>query len=281
MENQTSTDTFPINNFKIALFYETLSRIPQIGTTGTYNTSRVKGDIEYMATTYFGRPNYLKIDGKPVLFVYLTRVLQMKNSTNPSHSNLLSEVIDLMREAASSKDYLLYIAGDQAYGSPPTSTSYTPFTLLNAVFNYDVYGSMGRPLYANSSGVQAYKNKQQGWKTKANNRSCAFFPSVTPGFNKKGGDPTFDQNPMSRRVNSTASEGSLFTALLTNAWQMVDNKNPIAMITSFNEWHEDTQIEPVRPFNASTTLPTNLTSGLTYVAYGTTYLDIVKTITKK
>ena len=77
---------------------------------------------------------------------------------------MLKEVTALMRQGSAS----LYIAGYHAFGNAPTSTNYTPFTLLDAVFNYDVYGSMHHPLYANSSRVQAYKNKQQAWKTKAN-----------------------------------------------------------------------------------------------------------------
>jgi hypothetical protein len=51
-------------------------------------------------------------------------------------------------------------------------------------------------------------------------------------------------------------------------------------ITSFNEWHEDTQIEPtvVTPFTTQDTSPTGAqyTQGLIYEGYGTTYLDIVR-----
>ena len=30
-------------------------------------------DFRYLAANYFGQPNYLKVDGKPVVFMYLTR----------------------------------------------------------------------------------------------------------------------------------------------------------------------------------------------------------------
>jgi hypothetical protein len=280
MKNQTSNSTFPINSFKTAIFYESSSRIPQIGTTNTYNTSRVKGDIEYMATKYFNHPNYLKIGDRPVVFVYLTRSLYSKNSTKPVYyANLLEEVIDLMRQGASNNGFTLYIIGDHAFGTPPANP-YAPFTLLNAVVNYDVFGSMGRPLYANDNGVANYASRQQGWSTSANNENCDFIPSISPGFNKAGYDANLPYGPMSRRLNSAASEGSLFKALLTNALKLVDNDIGILMINSFNEWHEDTHIECVGTGPTPTNLPTNLTRGLVYEAYGSLYLDIVKSYTK-
>jgi hypothetical protein len=95
MESQKSTSDFPIKEFKTAMFYETLEHIKEIG-RGRYDTSLVKGHIEFIANEYFKRPNYFKIDGKPVLFVYLSRWLY----TNPDHPNLLSEMINLMRQGA-------------------------------------------------------------------------------------------------------------------------------------------------------------------------------------
>ena len=52
-------------------------------------------------------------------------------------------------------------------------------------------------------------------------------------------------------------------------------------ITTFNEWHEDTQIEPsvVTAPTTTDTSPTGsqFTQGLVYQGYGTTYLDILRT----
>lgn len=88
-------------------------------------------------------------------------------------------------------------------------------------------------------------------------------------------------NPMSRRLTQDAEEGSLFEMMLIKAKELVDHDaGNIMMITSFNEYHEDTQIEPVSSSSESTTWPTNVTYGLEYVAYGTLYLDLVKNITQ-
>lgn len=57
------------------------------------------------------------------------------------------------------------------------------------------------------------------------------------------------------------------------------------MINSWNEWHEDTQIEPVVSGGQVTGIPLNLTcygnpciKSLEYEAYGELYLDILRTM---
>jgi hypothetical protein len=68
--------------------------------------------------------------------------------------------------------------------------------------------------------------------------------------------------------------------MLIKAKELVDHDaGSIMMITSFNEYHEDTQIEPVSSVSESTIWPTNVTHGIEYVAYETLYLDLVKKIT--
>ena len=51
-------------------------------------------------------------------------------------------------------------------------------------------------------------------------------------------------------------------------------------ITTFNEWHEDTQIEPsvitASPITDTSPTGTQYTQGLVYEGYGTTYLDILR-----
>lgn len=46
------------------------------------------------------------------------------------------------------------------------------------------------------------------------------------------------------------------------------------MVNSFNEWHEDTQIEPAQ--GTSTSLPETLTHGIEYDGYGELYLNILR-----
>lgn len=45
-----------------------------LGKTQNRQDGLVILNLKYMKTHYFSNPSYLKIDGKPVVFVYLTRV---------------------------------------------------------------------------------------------------------------------------------------------------------------------------------------------------------------
>jgi len=253
-----------LGDMKIALFYETSGRMPDFT-----DLSNVESDIEYMADNYFDHPNYFRIDGKPVLFVYLTRVLSGKG--------LLDETIDLMRSAAAGKGYELFIVGDQVFGQPPGSID--QISLLDAITNYDVYGSSGARMYAGQAGVDSYYEAQEGWRTKAHAAGKGFIPATSPGFNDTG--VRDGHTPLSRKLTAGDEFGSLFRAMLEHAVTLTDRESGnLFVVTSWNEWHEDTQIEPV-----AAAAPTSeddsdsgeaYTAGMEYEGYGTLYLDILK-----
>lgn len=250
---------------KIALLYETTGRVKN------GDVSNVYGDIDYAAKTYFNDPNYLRIDGKPVLYVYLARVLH-KDGT-------LDDVTREMRRAAVDNGFDdMYIIGDASFGNPK-GTDYEPFQLLDAVTNYDPYGSLGRPKYAGQEKVDKYRDQQEGWKRNANSAGCNFIPGVTPGYNEKG--VRDGHSPMSRRLTPQSEFGSLFRALMEDAVNQVDEgTGNMVMITSWNEWHEDTQIEPVGGSGVTTT-PNSRTEGVEYEAYGMRYLNILRDVTSR
>mmetsp|Transcript_2693 Transcript_2693/g.3817 ORF Transcript_2693/g.3817 Transcript_2693/m.3817 type:complete len:1282 (-) Transcript_2693:194-4039(-) len=273
-DSATNRNTLAITNngylaeskIKLALFYETKGRIPANGDVGN-----VYGDIAYAAENYFNNPNYYKIDGRPVFYIYLARWLH--------DIGKLDDAVNEMRRAARDKGFNIYIVGDMAHSAPPQGY-YAPFDWLDAITEYDVFGSMGRPDYAGDDNrVEFYRNKQENWRQAARGQNCDFMPSITPGYNDKGvrNQPYAS---MSRKLTRNSEFGSLFQALLNNAVGQVDIATGNAfMVTSFNEWHEDTQIEPI--VGDLTNQPSSRTSGKEYEAYGTRYLDILREGTKR
>jgi hypothetical protein len=204
------------------------------------------------------------------VFVYLTRKLQV--------AGILVSTLELMRTAASNagcKD--IYIVGDHVFQGPPESEDeYPPLTILDAVTNYDVYGSMGGDGgYIGEEGVIKYYEQQKKWRSIANDHTCAFIPAASPGYNDLGVRPEKNHPPLSRRLSPTDQPGTLFEAALRQARVLVDPKaNNLLLVNSFNEFHEDTQIEPC--VGEPTTLPNNLTNGLEYEGYGELYLQILR-----
>lgn len=255
-----------LKDMKIALFYETSGRMPDFT-----DQSNVRSDIEYMAENYFSHTNYYTIDGRPVLFVYLTRVLSSKG--------VLESTVNIMRDAAGDSGFDLYIVGDQVFGSPPSSSSQMAF--LDAVTNYDVYGSSGGKMYATQQKVDSYYEAQSGWRSKAHGAGAKFIPATSPGFNDTG--VRDGHVPLSRKLTENDAFGSLFQAMVDKAITLVDKETGnLFMVTSWNEWHEDTQIEPVTEAPATakdnSVSGEDYTAGMEYEGYGTRYLDILKAL---
>lgn len=252
-----------LGDLQIAIHYETPGR-----TKDFTEFEQVDEDLLYLSRHYFNHPNYFRIEGKPVIIVYLTRVLAQKGQ--------LDYFLTKMRSGAREGGYELYIVGDHAFGIPPYSGM--DFQGLDAITDYDVYGSMGATGYAEQKSVSGYLSRQSMWEKMARKQGVDFFPSVTPGFNDTA--VRDGHAPLSRKISEEAPYGSLFKALLKNARKLQSgNEHSYIMITSWNEWHEDTQIEPVG--EAAPTARDNsqsgdaFTNGLEYEGYGTRYLDIL------
>lgn len=272
LEDSTTRDLIlnhrDLGDLEIVLLYETAGRIRE---DNDFDTVNVESDIEYICQTYFDHPNYYRINDQPVLFVYVTRVL--------ATTGKMEEVILLMRSVAEFWGYTLYLVGDHVFGDAPVSQeTYRPFLYLDAVTNYDVYGSMGTPGFAGQEGVDAYYQDQRQWRQEAHLKKCGFIPAVSPGYNDRGVRLEADHAPLSRQLTSESPEGSLFEASLRHARYLVDEAvGNLLVVNSFNEWHEDTQIEPA--VGMTTNEPFNLTAGLSYPGYGELYLDLLRKAT--
>jgi glycoprotein endo-alpha-1,2-mannosidase len=256
--------TISSSTLQFALFYETVNRV---GVT-IPTTKRIVDDIIYICENYLTHTNYYRIQNKPVLFIYITRVLQQLGT--------LAEVLLLMRSTASKRGFDLYIVADHAFGMPPTGFE-DYFNYFDAITNYDVYGSLGR-FHVGPQKLQKFYKDQAQWKAQAAMQDCHFMPSVTPGFNDRGVRLEVNHQPLSRKLTNTSGFGSLFQASIEYAMELVDtDADNLIVITSFNEWHEDTQIEPA--IGRLTNVPYNYTMGLEYEGYGTLYIDILREMT--
>ena len=245
-------------NIKLAVFIETLGAAMSI--------SKITNEINYLCDNYFNREGYFRIDNKPVIFVYVTRAL-----SDPNFSTYITNI----RSAARNKGIgEVYLVGDEAWGSPRITYETSRVNQMDAVTNYDVFGNIGRPRFATETILDSWQFKNVLWKNFVNSLGKQFIPCVTPGFNNRS------LSPMSRKLNDeNSSFGTLFSALLDRAKLSVDSNNMI-MITSWNEWHKDTEIEP-----AAFTAPTNVddsnttqlyTQSVYYNGFGMLYLDILR-----
>ncbi|MGB9619514.1 MAG: glycoside hydrolase family 99-like domain-containing protein, partial [Armatimonadota bacterium] len=255
-------------------------------TSGPITKDNVASETLWLCDNLFGNPGYLRIDGKPMVMAY--DVIKLSDSD-------LATYCSNIRSAASVRGYQVYLVGDEAYGnlprSSPTRSNATRCANFDAVMSYNQYSMLrtyGAGKYASQTSVNLWDANNGAWKSLANSAGVSYFPCVEPGFNDsevRGNHHT----PMSRKLGSdNGPEGSLFSAQLDKATSRCDRG--IILVTTWNEWHEDTQIEPCVPAGAVTSaIDTNLpyqlmpgetgsptTGGLNYVGYDTTYLDILR-----
>jgi hypothetical protein len=274
-------------------------------------------DVAHLCQYYFPHPNYFRIDGKPVVVFYLSRLFEREG--------LMRETATILRDAARNcGEQDIYLIGDHAFQNLSI-----PLDYLDAITNYDVYGATPRTNgYAYQSGIDAYFAMQRQFRAVASEQGVHYVPGVTPGFNNLGLFSDTPHPPLSRKLAPDLPLGSLFQESLRQARDIVDpfTKN-LLLVTSWNEFHEDTvsifcfvakqfwgltqvvhsllvllivwkitcyspncfifwlplqQIEPVL-LESSSSMPLELTDGLQYegyAGYGNLYLDILQRLTR-
>jgi glycoprotein endo-alpha-1,2-mannosidase len=237
-------------------------------------TESITAEINYLCDNYFNRPGYFRVDGKPVIFIYVTRAFSDAD---------LTMCLDAIRTAAANKGVPgVYIVGDEVWGSPNIAAKTPRVKQMDAITNYDVYGNMGRSRFVTDSKLNSWQSKNDAWKSLADSLGKKFVPAISPGYNDRAVRGEDDHPACSRKLNNKSNKfGTLFSG-------MIDRLDPnvgMVMVNSWNEWHEDTQIEPV-----AVAAPTSIddssekdyyTEGLEYNGYGTLYLDILRKRLKK
>lgn len=267
-----------IGKVKYAMLYESTGRFGKFDSP-TYD--KWIPDLEYLKKTYFDDPNYLKIDGRPVLFVYLSREY---------FRNKGGDALKQMREQFPE----IYLIGDDVFFGADdrgvTEDTYTAEWAKNfdAVTAYDVYGQSVGPLGGTQAAIDFISGNYALAKKEANSAGVAFIPAIAPGYNDTA---VRDGHPGRARYftdKEGSEEGDVFRAMINevakpNLDPMVEN---MLMVTSFNEWYEDSQIEPTAGTEKSSTKDQSdtgiyYTGGQEYVDYGYLYLDILKEETGK
>jgi len=177
----------------------------------------------------------------------------------------------------------VYLVGDDVFGADYQPEWAKPF---DAVTTYDVYGQSLQRDGGTRKAVESLAENYRVAKNAANQVGTAFIPTVAPGYN----DTAVRRGHPGRGRYFTdvedSQEGDIFRAMIKNA--ALPNLDPKAgnllMVTSFNEWYEDTQIEATTGTTPDTSQDdsssgTHYTGGDRYVDYGYLYLDILRTQT--
>ena len=218
-----------IDDTSFTIFYETLGRLihtsgdVKVNLDNAANRATLVDDFKYLAEEYFDHPSYLRIDGKPVVVIYLTRTFTGDVAGAISH--LRSELLSVGHD--------LFIVADEVYWQDPLRPEVIAgIRNYDAVFAYNMHYSQPE---VGDRFVERSLDHYRRWATATSKAGTDFIPGVMPGF-----DARYIRSPNPYVVERSAERFAQFT---TGGLDLL-GPHKILLVTSFNEWHEGTEIEP-------------------------------------
>ncbi len=249
------------DDVKFAVFYESFMLGEPPWVVNSTMETKLRNDYTYIAQTYFNHPNYFKINNQPVVYIYIS------HAYGGDYVNAFNRI----RQTIHNLGYDLFLIGDEIGGSPTDH-----FKFLDGVTAYAYFGNTGYGIDQEFFGPLS--GAFSSWEIAANAQGVTFIPVTAPGFNSRKEGTTALDNSMviPRQSTAGASHTSFFEEYIQIARPFVDPNLKLIMITSWNEWHEDTQIEPLNtapPTNKDKSASgTDHTCGYYYEGYGTSFL---------
>ncbi|MBE3142941.1 MAG: glycoside hydrolase family 99-like domain-containing protein [Planctomycetes bacterium] len=192
-------------------------------------------DFDHFSTKYFGQPQYLTIDGRPVIYIYAAWNF---------HGNFAGAIKEA-RAKALAQGYDVFIAGDAlnagTFNSKLASQfdANTTFTFLIA--GLPTYSDMGKTAPAIDKFFQTWRKKIQGLTVVGRNETVNFEPAWAPQFDNR----LFDK---ANAIYVPALSKDQVTAMAQvgrdNAEPAGSLNQKLVWINTWNNWAEATTIEP-------------------------------------
>lgn len=283
-----------IDDIRFCFFYETqdlgFDSFHGITLMTEEKIARLVDDIAFLADRYFHHPSYLRINGRPVMVFYLTRTINVN----------YEKAFQSVRGALKALGHDPFIVGDeifwkvtQGYGHwdenpdtyPPPRQVEVPqwdrVRIFDAVTAYNVYEG-GNPEHAGYASESSHF-RDVGELYSRYVGETPIIPTVLPGYNDRGVRIAADNYAIPRQWREKGEEGSLFRFYLKHIGKKHADQNlKMFFITSWNEWNEDTAIEPLRvspPTNQDQSLDGRAyTQGYDYAGFGMTHLETLRDV---
>jgi glycoprotein endo-alpha-1,2-mannosidase len=278
-----------IGDIRFCIFYELfdLGYDPSSGRTVFDGAAveRFLSDMDEIATRYFSHPSYLRTAGRPVIILYVTRTA----------TGRFAEAMTRFRARMATLGIDPFVIGDEIFwavareggGGTTDEPQRGRIALFDAITAYNLYDSSGTAHvgYGASSrllldSLALYERYRQAAPEKP------VIPLAFPGYNDRGIRLEADHHAIPREWAPGAGEGTFFAEWLDRfTLPLIDPRLPMMLVTSWNEWSEDTAIEPAAsaPATASDRSRSGsvYTQGYRYEGYGTRYLDILREKTSR
>jgi len=205
--------------------------------------------MEHLAKRLFSHPQYLRIQNRPVVFLYASR--HLIGDTR----DILLRVRGHVKEKTGFDPYFI---GDEVFYNVPEQGSDGVAKLLpNLIPNWDRIRAFDAITLYNPYNPDAPYNEQdepieyflketeslyRKYRSIAETAGVPFIPTVIPGYDDRVLRPKINAYPLERKNNTGTY---LLDQLLDISESSLSGSAPnMTIITSWNEWNEGTQIEP-------------------------------------
>jgi glycoprotein endo-alpha-1,2-mannosidase len=250
-----------ISQIRFAMFYETWNLGFDPGRESTPVTFQMElhfdADMASFAKDYFHNKSYLRIDGRPVVFLYLTRTL----------TGDVAGLIQGARTVLKRLGYNPYFIGDEVYwrvtpenpnpAGPllTTTPQVNRIEQFNAITSYILY--YGDPDwllgptedftgYPGTTNIVADERHLLNEYSAATDGRVPVVPDIASGFNDRGFRLPTNHPAQPRQWLSGEGPASTLDHLFRCvAIPEVSPTLPMVMVTSWDDWNEDTGIEPI------------------------------------
>jgi len=225
-----------VSDMKFAFLYESGGRLKPVTANGLTHLdvndpssiAHIKTDFELFATKFFNNPNYLRIDKKPVVYLYLSRIY---TGDIPSFLNgLRSHVADLGFE--------LFLVGDEVfwYDNPNSLGVQKRIQQYDAIAPFIMY-SLGDYGLLNNFETKV-DTKFSEWSQVAKKLNLKFIPSALPGYDARKAPWNTDPNlvPLERSPQRFRKQLDICAKYLDPELE--------TFLIYYNELNENTGIEP-------------------------------------
>ena len=244
---------------------------------------RFVSDLMTIARRYFGHPSYLRIDGRPALVLYVTREMR----------GFFPQAMREMRRAMAAEGYDPFVIGDEIFwavvestedpGAAPRVTGEPQLSrirLFDALTAYNLYMEGRERHRGYGSASDFVPDSAKLYRRYRDVARIPIIPGMIPGFNDRAVRPRPDHFVIPRRWTAGAPEASFFAEAIERIGKpLADPKLHAVLITSWNEWSEDTAIEPLSPSPPTADDVSGrqlFTQGYAYQGFGSAYLDVVR-----
>lgn len=285
-----------LDGFRFAVQYETLDlktteRVlrgdeePNVMVMTPERAERMRSHWAHIARAYASHPAYLRIGGRPVLFVYASRHVV---------GDAGRYFLWARREVARQTGVDFYLVGDEVYFNvlsrsaegevlllPEGEPDWQRLSAFDALTCYNPYDSH-RTEHGGESGREDFLADVAGlyshYRAIAAAAGQRFIPAVIPGYDDRGVRPHEGHFVIPRHVGR---ESLLAEALQRWAAPMLDARNRWLVVTTWNEWNEGTQVEPAREAASNPARAGLCDPSLRGSSYGCSHLSELKQFSRK